>query len=1415
MRSKDQLIDLPDLYDVIDYSPLTICPNSYVVDAVILMSQQGSDTLSMASFSSSSDSSRWSQQPTSCILVVEAGHLLGILTHRDIVRITASGMNLSQVKIAEVMTQPVITLVQSPSDSQEIFTALSLLRQYQISHLPIVDEQGQLIGIVNETNLLQAFDLLKMVGVVTALQQHLQQKDDASQLNQQIEAVRGQTYDYLKRWVDAQSAEVTQVNRELQQTLEELQAAEEELRQQNEELILAREIAEFQRQRYQELFEFAPDGYLVTDVYGVIQEANYAAASLLSVRQNFLVGKPLVVFVAESDRRRLSTQLQSSQDVQEWEIDLKPRNGTLFPASIRIAAVYNSERQRIGWCWLLCNITQRKQTQEALRRATDELEQRVIERTAELLVTNQRLKQEIIERQRAEVALRQSEKLYRQLVESQTDLIIRIDLQQRITFANTAACQTLGWQLDELRGQQLCQFLHPDEMPEAREQLTTLASPPHNYTISEQRLLTVNGIRWVQWNVAGIKDEAGNIVEIQGVARDITDRKLMEAALRTSEEKFRHFAENINAAIWIISPDPHQTLYVSPAYEKIWGRSCESLCTQPESWIDSIHPDDRDRIRAITAQQLLSGESTSLEYRILRPDNSIRWIWDRSFAIRDGQGKIYSFGGIAEDITERKQAEESLRESEAKFRYFADNTHAVLWIARLESADNLYVNPAYEKIWGRTCQSLRDQPNSWLDAIHPEDRDRIITKLQQQRRGEATDTEYRILQPDGSIRWIWDRGFVIQNEQGKMQSYGGVAEDITERKQAEESLRQSEERLSLALEAGNIGVWDWNLLTKVSHWSTNIRPMLGVPSGPVPLAHEEFLNLVHPEDLQAMLEFIDLTIKQGTRPAFNYRVIWPDGSIHWLSVKGQVYYNELGEPTRMIGTTRDITDRKQAEQKITEQAALIDITTDAILLRNFQSQILFWNKGAERLFGWQAEEVIGENGLVIFFKETCPLLETAFKAVTESGSWQGELHKLTKSGKEIIVESRWTLMRDAAGEPQSILIVDTDITQKKQLEEQFFRGQRLESLGTLAGGIAHDLNNILTPILAASQLIRVKMANDQDRCQNLLTIVENNAKRGAALVKQVLSFARGFKGERTILQIKHLISEITLIAKQTFPKSIEFAIAVPEDLWTICGDVTQLHQVLMNLVVNARDAMPDGGTIKISTENMFLDEAYARMNLDAKVGHYVLITVADTGIGMSSEILDRIFEPFFTTKEVGTGTGLGLSTMLGIVKSHDGFVSVSSQVGKGSQFKLFLPAVQATQAMNSDEIESPTGNGELILVVDDEAQIREITTIILENYNYKTLTASNGIEAIALYAQHKHEISAVLMDMMMPEMDGMTAIRTLEKMNPQVQIIACSGLNPNEKSVEADDTNVELMLLKPFTAQELLHSLHHLLKSRN
>ena len=508
----------------------------------------------------------------------------------------------------------------------------------------------------------------------------------------------------------------------------------------------------------------------------------------------------------------------------------------------------------------------------------------------------------------------------------------------------------------------------------------------------------------------------------------------------------------------------------------------------------------------------------------------------------------------------------------------------------------------------------------------------------------------------------------------------------------------------------------------------------------------------------------------------------------------------------------ELSERKRSEEKIRDQAALLDVTTDAINVQALDNKILFWNKGAEHLYGWQVGEALGKNANQLLYKETSPELQDFQQAVVECGSWQGELHQVTKSGQEIVVTSRWTLVRDQQGQPKSILVVNTDITEKKQLEAQFLRAQRLESIGTLASGIAHDLNNALGPILMVAELLQMKISDAPS--QQLLAELEASAKRGASLVKQVLSFARGIEGKRTIVQVRHLLLEIRQIAKQTFPKSIEIYTDIASNLWTVRADATQLHQVLMNLVVNARDAMPDGGTLSICAENLFIDENYARMNLNASVGSYSVITVSDTGTGIPPEILERIFEPFFTTKEVGKGTGLGLSTVRGIIKSHGGFVNVESSVGQGTQFKVYLPAVEGIQKQQAEDLELPEGHEELILVVDDEAAIREITKTSFLNYNYKVLVANDGIEALALYAQHKAEISVVLMDMMMPNMDGPTTIRMLQKMNPQIKIVAVSGLASNEKIAEAAGVGVKAFLSKPYSAQELLKTLSVVLKAK-
>ncbi|PSB59097.1 hybrid sensor histidine kinase/response regulator [Chamaesiphon polymorphus] len=519
-----------------------------------------------------------------------------------------------------------------------------------------------------------------------------------------------------------------------------------------------------------------------------------------------------------------------------------------------------------------------------------------------------------------------------------------------------------------------------------------------------------------------------------------------------------------------------------------------------------------------------------------------------------------------------------------------------------------------------------------------------------------------------------------------------------------------------------------------------------------------------------------------------------------------------GSVESVLTISRDLSDLKQAERKIREQAALIDISPDAIVVCDLDNRILVWNQGAAQIYGWTAAEILGTDAGLLFRQQPSPQLATALQAVLESGRWQGEANKIAKNGGEIWVSSRWKLLRNEADEPYAILTIDRDITAQKQLETQLLRTQRLESLGTLAGGIAHDLNNVLTPILAAAQLLPLKLPDLSEQDRRLLKILEDSSKRGAHMVKQILTFARGLEGELVPLELGELLMELGETIQSTLPKSIEIDLQLPKaDLWLVSANATHLYQVFLNFCVNARDAMPNGGKLRICAENRLIDETYAQMNLDAKVGAYVVVTFADTGTGIAPAHIDRIFEPFFTTKPLGEGTGLGLSTAMGIIRNHGGFVTVSSEIGRGTEFQVFLPVIATTTALPVAIPELPSGRGELILIVDDESNIRQMLKITLESYNYQTISASNGVEAIAAYAIDRDRIAVVVLDLMMPLMDGTTAIRALQQLNVgrQMKIIACSGLVPSHSLRQMPE--VKAFLSKPFTAEDLLNTVHRVI----
>ncbi|MCB0276910.1 MAG: PAS domain S-box protein, partial [Calditrichaeota bacterium] len=544
---------------------------------------------------------------------------------------------------------------------------------------------------------------------------------------------------------------------------------------------------------------------------------------------------------------------------------------------------------------------------------------------------------------------------------------------------------------------------------------------------------------------------------------------------------------------------------------------------------------------------------------------------------------------------------------------------------------------------------------------------------------------------------------------------------------------------------------------------------------------------------------------------FETALLTRTGKILPVEVNSQIF--KLNGRTTILAAARDISARREAEQRIREQAALLDKARDAIMVLNLDENLVYWNRSASRLFGWQREEVLGKSFRSLLVGDELSAFWEAQQATFGEGAWSGELALLNRSGKEVVVESRWTLVRNDAGIPTNILVVNTDVSERKKLEMQFLRAQRMESIGTLASGIAHDLNNVLTPILMAVQLMgQSKLDPDVER---RLKTIEKNTMRGAEMVKQVLSFVRGVEGERVTLQPRHLLRELERIIRETFPRSIEVSFFLPRDLWEISGDATQLHQVILNLCVNARDAMPDGGKLHIEAQNLVLDQDFVRTELDATTGPFVKIAIQDSGTGIAPVVLERIFEPFFTTKDVGKGTGLGLSTVQAIVRSHGGFVQVNSEIGHGSEFCVYLPAdadIQLPVQRGEEEETSPwerSGKGETILVVDDEEAIREITSEILEEIGYSVLTAENGAEAVACFSRRQGKIDLVLLDMMMPIMDGNAAISALRNIRPDVKIVAASGFQ--ELPTDEEKAKVAGFLQKPYSTDSLVQLLKDVL----
>jgi PAS domain S-box-containing protein len=756
-----------------------------------------------------------------------------------------------------------------------------------------------------------------------------------------------------------------------------------------------------------------------------------------------------------------------------------------------------------------------------------------------------------------------------------------------------------------------------------------------------------------------------------------------------------------------------------------------------------------------------------------------------------------------------RETQQKLHECEEQFGALFAAASTGIAVASLDGR-YLQANAAYCRMLGYTEDEMLTM--NFASLTHPDD-----LMINQELRNEllagkrdSFSMEKRYLTKGGGIVWASVGVSTTHAREGEITTLMVISEDITERKRAESALQHSEERLRLITNLVPLGIFAKDAAGRHIFANPALAEMAGLSVEEM-LGKDDYDLVTDKAQAEAYRAHDRAVIESGSKKVIlEERRTDLSGRTRLLqTIKVPFTVAQTGEPA-VLGVCTDITEQKRVEARFRR---LVDSNVQGVYFWNTQGETTDANDAFLRIVGYSRDDLDAGRvrwsdmtPLELIEQDRRALKELALTGVCEPF----EKEFIRRDGSRVPIFVGPAMFEDNQEEGFCFVI---DLTERKKLEQQFLRAQRVESIGTLAGGIAHDLNNILAPIMLSVALL--KSESDTPKTRAILQMVADSAQRGADIVGQVLSFARGLEGRRTEVQPKLLFKELESIIKDTFPKDIQLRFSIPNDVWTLFGDPTQVHQILLNLCLNARDAMPDGGSLIIGAENQILDEAHVKMGSEVKAGRFVCITVTDSGTGISLDIIQKIFEPFFTTKELHKGTGLGLSTVMAIVKNHEGVVNVYSEPGKGTTFKVYLPAMEPNSEGRTNatqQILIPRGNGETILVVDDETSILAITAQTLEHFGYRVLSANDGAEAVAIYAEKKNEIAVVLTDMMMPIMGGTSLVSVLLRINPAIKIVRSSGLSSYGMGTAFSDTGLNHFLTKPYTAETLIKTIRAILQ---
>jgi len=1003
------------------------------------------------------------------------------------------------------------------------------------------------------------------------------------------------------------------------------------------------------------------------------------------------------------------------------------------------------------------------------------------------------------------------------LFDDAPDGIFVADPKGRLIAVNSRAAGLTGWSKTELLGRTLDDLLPPAD--------------PAGGSVSEKegRLTRRDGSHVPIESRRRVLPDGTILVTVV----DMTERRRETAKVLESDENLRSLMETAKGfAIYRLAvarddPSLGRVLLLSPSFTEVTGIEDGN---DFGAWFRDIHPEDLARVVEAHRRSIETGTGFD---QILRGYHRGRreWIWLRviSQPVRNTVGVVTHFNGLLIDLTEQKRAEEALQESEAKFRQIAESINDVFWLFDWQQQRVLYASPAYETVWGRSREALYAHFEEWTESVHPEDRSRAEQSLGRvMESGGGEPREYRIVRPDGTVRWISDVGYAVRDPDGKVLRIAGIAEDITESRLAEAALVEKSQFIDSLLRAVPVAVFYKDRQGRYLGCNDTFTEIMGVTSEEIRgrTVHElwpsELADTYHQMDLELM--------RTREHQVYEFRVKDKEGTIRPVIYAKDVFLDKQGEVAGLVGAFLDITDRKQMEERLRESEARLTKTTEnapgmiyQFLLRpDGTSCFPYASAWCREMFGIPPE-TLADNASPLL---DCILPEdrlgfeaSVARSAETMGLWRWEGRLRATNGDVVWHQGISKPERQADG---SILWsgIFFDITERKdseiereRLQAQLMQAQKMESVGRLAGGVAHDFNNMLSAILGHAELALMDGQLSKPVCASL-TEIRESVYRSADLVRQLLAFARKQTVAPKVLDLNDTVSGMLKMLQRLIGEDIDIAWIPGAGLGSVRIDPSQIDQMLANLCVNARDAITGVGTITIETESCVLDETYCAMHPGARSGEYVSLVVSDDGCGMDKEVIDHLFEPFFTTKEAGKGTGLGLATVYGIVKQNNGFINVYSEPGKGSTFRIYLPRVAGKPTGPASEVltEPPRGHGETLLLVEDDAVILKVGRGILERLGYTVLTAGTPDEALRQTEAHAGEIRLLITDVVMPEMNGRDLARSIRDIVPVIKCLYTSGYTSDVIAHHGVLDEDVLFLQKPFSAVDLACRVREALK---